>query len=70
MKEWEVLFINGRLGSRDNSEQKQHITQRISIFESGHLYSSMSRLHAGNIIVMLLSLRQQRVWKCWVSFQP
>lgn len=58
MKEWEVLFINGGLGSRDNSEQKQHITtQRISIFESGHLYSSMSRLHTGDVIVMLLSLR-------------
>lgn len=26
MKEWEVLFINGKLESGDNSEQKQHVT--------------------------------------------
>ena len=58
MKEREVLFIKGKLGSGDNSEQKQHITtQRISIFESDHPYSSMSMLHTGDLILMLLAQR-------------
>jgi len=48
MKEWEVLFINGKLGSRDNSEQKEHITrQRISVCQSDHAYTSMCILIQG-----------------------
>lgn len=58
MKEWQVFFINGKLESGDNSEQKQHITtQRISIFQSDHPYSSMSILHTVDLTLMLLALR-------------
>lgn len=50
MKEWEVPFINEKLGSRDNSEQKKHITtQKISIFQSDHHYTGMSLLHTDDI---------------------
>lgn len=49
MKEQEVPFINEKLGSRDNSEQKKHITQKISVFQSDHPYTSMSILHTGDL---------------------
>lgn len=50
MKEEEVPFINEKLGSRDNSEQKKHITaQKINIFQSDHPYTSMSILHTGDL---------------------
>lgn len=71
MKVWEVQFINGKLGSGDNSEQKAvHNTQKISVFQSDHPYSKHENTACKDFVFMLLTVRQQRVLECWILLPP